>query len=728
MNFKVFISSLIVSIGPVIASPALVPKPQKMSVQSGHFTLKPKQVISYTGCKSEAQLFAQAIAKPTGIQIKLVESKDASIRFVVDPTLEISKEGYTLKVTSKKIVLKAKTAAGIFYGTQSLLQLLPVTIYADKTSRANRDIPAVTIDDAPAYSWRGIMLDVSRYFMDLEYVKHYIDIMALHKLNVLHLHLIDDAGWRIEIKKYPKLTTVGGWRGEGRDRRNGGFYTKKQLKEMVKYAADRHIMIVPEIELPAHTLSALAAYPYLGCRQIAHKVPERHFISRDLYCAGRKTTYQFLRDVMKEVFEIFPSEYIHVGGDEAKYDQWRKCKYCQAKMKKEGYTTEKQLQGYMTRFFENLCHKNNRKIIGWDEILKCDVSKSAGLMVWHNTKHAYEGAKKGYPVVAAYVRHAYFDTPESRLPGEIIGTGWTPPVTLRKSYEWDPRPEGLTDQEAKNILGGHACLWNDQFLHKKILRDEPGKGDSKSETYVDMLTLPRIAGLAETCWTKKENKDYDDFINRMQTHLLRYELQGWSFRLPLPRLTYQSKAGKIEVTATPSIKHGKIYYTTNGETPTTSSNIYTQSVIVNQASDFQAIMVSPMGRNSLVACKTKVDKTYIKYGKKIGKWSRGKIAAKKATAKTWNATGLINKNDSYNITFLYTSGRMRLDIDWIEILRNDQVIQRITAHKYTTKNRPATYNVKINSYETGASFKIRAGIYGDKGKDSNGLVFIKKGR
>jgi len=725
MNFKISALVLMLCTGTMVATPTLVPQPQTMSEQTGHFTLKSKQIISYTGCKKEAQLFAKAITKPTNIKIELVQSQNANIQFIVKPTLDLPKEGYRLKVTPTKIKLEAKTATGIFYGTQSLLQLLPPTIYGKKPLKVNRQIPAVTIVDSPAYSWRGIMLDVSRYFMDLEYVKHYIDIMAMHKLNMLHLHLIDDAGWRIEIKQYPKLTTVGGWRGEGKDRRNGGFYTQEQLKEMVRYAAERHITIVPEIELPAHTLSALAAYPFLGCRQIAHKVPERHFISRDLYCAGRESTYEFLRNVMKEVFEIFPSEYIHVGGDEAVYTNWKKCEHCQALMKKEGYTNEKQLQGYMTRFFEELCHKYNRKIIGWDEILKCDVSKSAALMVWHNTKHAFEGAKKGYPVVAAYVRHTYFDTPESRLPGEIIGAGWTPPVTLRDSYEWSPRPDGLTDEEAKNILGGHGCLWTDQFLHKPVLRDEPGKDDSKSEAYVDMLTLPRVAGLAETCWTKKENKNYDDFINRMQTHLLRYEVQNWGYRLPLPTLNYQSKGNQTEVTALPSIKGGKIHYTTNGEVPTASSKVYTKPVLVNNAKDFMAIMVSPKGRTSLIAKKSAVNLAFRKYGAKIGSWSAGKVAAKKAGAQTFDATGKINKNGNYRTTFIYTGGAMRLDIDWIEILKNDQVIKRINAHKFTARNQPAVYKFKITDYETGASFKIRAGIYGDQGSDSNGLVFIK---
>ncbi len=727
MKIKLLLLSTFIGLNVLSAAVNIIPQPQELVEKQGSYKLKKNQQISFTGCAKEAKLLGQAIYGSTKIKSKLIKNGSAGIVLKVDPKLKMAKEGYTLEVTPNKVLAKAKTRTGIFYATQTILQLLPPDIYRNKPTKRNWAISCVKIKDEPAYPWRGLMLDVSRYFMDAEYVKQYIDIMAMHKLNVLHWHLIDDAGWRIEIKKYPKLTSVGAWRGNGKDRQNGGFYTQKEMRDIVKYAKERHIEIVPEIEIPAHTLAALAAYPYLGCRQIAHKVPERHFISRDLYCAGRDTTYEFLNDVMKEVFEIFPGKYVHVGGDEANYQEWKKCKFCQDKIKKEGLKNEHELQGYMTRFFEKLCQKNGREIIGWDEILGCNVSSSAGLMVWHNLRHAVEGAKKGHPIVAAYTRHTYFDTPESRLPGELVGAGWIPPVSLQNSYVWNPRPAGLTDEEAKNILGGHGCLWTDQFLHKPFLRDKPGEGDAASEAYVDKLTLPRAAGLAESTWTYQDKKDFDQFEERMKVQYLRYEANGWKYRLPIPKLTYKSSPEGTKVSAVSPIKGGKVYYTVNGEKPTVKSQRYKKSVTVKEEGDFQAVVISPSGKTiSLVATKSQGPTNSKKFGKKIGEWKSGQIAAKKAGAKTFDATGKINKNGKYRIIFSYTGGTMRLDTDWIEILKNDQVIKRINRHGFTARNRPNQYEIKIDDYETGASFKVRAGIYGDEGNDSNGVVFIKQ--
>lgn len=703
---------------------AIIPQPQEVIAGSGTFTLSSKTAVVYSSAtKGKAKQLISYLKQDLKMSLKPSSRSKSSnyIKLAIDPALKTKAKGaYNFVVTSRGITINGRDKAGVFYGIQTLRQLLPLK---GKTAK----IKAQTINDEPRYKWRGMMLDVSRYFMDADYVKRYIDMMAMHKLNTFHWHLIDDAGWRIEIKKYPKLTEVGAWRGPGKDRQNGGFYTQEEMKEIVKYAADRHIDVVPEIELPAHTLSSIAAYPYLGCRQITHKVPERHFISRDLYCAGRETTYEFLEDVMKEVFEIFPAKYIHVGGDEAFYDQWKKCEHCQKKIKDENLKNEKGLQGYMTLFFERLCQKEGRNIIGWDEILKCGVSKTAGLMVWHNTRHAYDGAKMGYPVVAAYVRHTYFDTPESKLPGELNGAGWTPPVSLSHSYNWDPRPGGLTDEEAKNILGGHGCLWTDQFLHNASLRDKPDAGDTASEDYVDKLSLPRMAGLAEATWTNLDQKDFARFQSKMRRQYNRYIKNNWKFRLPLPKVKFTRGNKGVKVEAQSSIEGGKVYYTTDGEIPTLESKVLKKPIYVKNEDDFTAFTANHSKKiSSLIFASKKNDPRWKKYGTKIGDWKAGQIAAKKAGAKTWQATGLINKNAKYRVTFVYTSGNMRLDTDWVEILKNDQVIHRIKRHEHTNSRQQSSYDFVIKEYETGASFKVRAGIYGDAGNDSNGLVFIQK--
>ena len=702
---------------------AIIPQPQEVSKGSGSFTISPKTTIVFTkATKAKAKQLYTYLQKDLKLKVKRGKASSNYIKLAIDPSLKRDIPGaYHFTVNSNGITVTGGDEAGVFYGIQTLRQLLPLS------AKKGIKIPAQTIKDYPRFAWRGLMLDVSRYFMDAEYVKRYLDMMAMHKVNTLHWHLIDDAGWRIEIEKYPKLTEVGAWRGEGKERANGGFYTKKQLKDIVKYAADRHIDIVPEIELPAHTLSSIAAYPHLGCRQIQHKVPERHFISKDLYCAGRDTTYEFLTDVMNEVFEIFPAKWVHIGGDEVNFREWKKCDKCQAKIKKEGLKNEFELQGYMTNFFEKLCHKNGRNLVGWDEIIKCGVSKTAGLMVWKDVHHAKDGARLGHPIIASYTRHTYFDTPYTKIAGDIVGTGWTPPVNLEKSYKWDPVPAGLEPEFAKNIIGANACLWTDQFLHKPYLRDKAGEGDAHSEQYVDKLTLPRLAGLAEVAWTMPEKKDFDRFENDIKTLYHRYRKEGWKFRLGLPKVKFTKTPEGYRVEASSPIAGGKVYYTTNGDTPTLESKVFTKPITIKDKDDFTAFTATHDGKiQSVIFASSKNDPRWKKFGSKVGKWDRNNTGNKKAKAATWEVTGLINKNAKYRVTFVYTGGAMRLDTDWVEILRNDQVIHRIDRHGFTNGGRQNSYDFDIKEYETGASFKVRAGIYGDGGNNSNGLVFIKE--
>ena len=706
----------------VQASP-IIPKPGKLSYLRGSFLLNQKTSIIYSkGSKGKAKQLANYLKADLGLKVTVTADsvRRNKISLKLDKSMKSKISGtYKMKVTAQAIEVTASDKAGLFYAIQTIRQLLPM-----KGKKAK--INAMLIDDSPRYQWRGMMLDVSRQFMDKDYVKRYLDMMAMHKLNVFHWHLIDDSGWRIEIKKYPKLTKLGAWTTHN-GKPHGGFYTQEDIKEIVKYAAERHIEVVPEIEIPAHTLSALVAYPYLGCDNKQFKVPNRHSISRELYCGGKESTYTFIKDIMKEVFEMFPGKYIHIGGDEAFKERWKTCKHCQGKIKKEGLKDVQELQGYMTRFFEKLCQKENRQIIGWDEILKCNISKSAGLMVWHNTHHAYEGAKKGHPVVAAYVRHTYFDTAESRLPGELSAATWTPPVTLSHAYNWDPTPTGLTEDEAKNILGGHGCLWTDKFLHNHALRDRD-KNDNRSEVYVDMLSLPRMAALAEAVWTPKKDLDFDNFKKRMRLQYRRYEKAGFHYRLPLPAVEVSRKKGGFTIKAKSSIKGGKVHYTTDGSTPTVTSPVLKQSVVVKKESDFKAISATADGkRQSLVYAVVKHNSKYDKYGTKIGRWKAGKVGSKKAKSLIWEATGLIDKNAKYQVTFIYTGGATKLMIDWVEILKNDKVIKRVDRQGYTGgTSKGNTYDFNIKEYETGASFKVRAGVYGDVDNNSNGLIFIKK--
>jgi hexosaminidase len=387
----------------------------------------------------------------------------------VDPDCKLPKEGYKMEVTKKGVVITAKDGAGAFYATQTLLQMLPVEIYSPYRQKGvDWVIEGAVIEDYPQYYWRGMMLDVSRYFYDKDYVMKFMDMMAMYKLNVLHFHLIDDAGWRLEIKKYPRLTSVGAWRGEGPER-TGGYYTQDDIREMVKYGQDRNIEIIPEIEIPAHTLAAISAYPWLACTGKEHKVPTYHFISRDLYCVGRESTFEFLEDVFKETFELFPSKYIHIGGDEAKYDRWKECDSCQARKKELGLKTEAELQVYFNRRIQEMVKKYGKTIVGWDEIIEPGLKEKAVGMVWHKKEKAKMAVEMGHDVVMALTGYCYFDVAESNIPGEVKAATWLPPISLEKVYQFNPMIKEVDTKYRSHVLGGEATLWSDQFIHGTVL-------------------------------------------------------------------------------------------------------------------------------------------------------------------------------------------------------------------------------------------------------------------
>ena len=506
---KPLVFAILTLVTPLKAQLPLVPKPLSLKAEQGSpFQLGPDTRISFSGKDSAgaAELLALSLRPATGLPLTLAASGSASAGNIHLQLGEVAdtkgREAYQLVTRKGGVVLTARTPAGLINGTQTLRQLLAPGIYQSaKQNIAAWQVPPLTITDEPSYPWRGMMLDVSRYFFNKQYVMRYLDMMAMHKMNVFHWHLIDDCGWRIEIKKYPKLTEIGAWRGQGADRR-GGFYTQDDIREIVAYAKARNIEVVPEIEIPAHTLAALVAYPELGCLGKQFEVPAKHSISPEIYCVGKDSTWEFLENVMAEVCELFPSKFVHIGGDEARYDRWNHCEHCQKRMKSEHLKSAKELQGWATTRIQNLLEKHNKLIIGWDEILDCGVSEKAGIMTWNNPSTAVEGAKRGNPIVMSMNSHVYFDFPESKLPGEPPAAGWRPPISLEKAYSWEPTPNGLDAKAAKNILGGNGCVWTDMFLHSAdVLADKPGQGTAASEGYVDYLSLPRMAALAEVTWS-----------------------------------------------------------------------------------------------------------------------------------------------------------------------------------------------------------------------------------
>ncbi len=734
MKMRLLTASVFILSGIAFASQInITPKPDLIERAGGFFKLTKKTKILYSdGCETQAKKLQSYLQPATGYDLQTKRRSKSSgntIMLKIDTDLaHLGSEAYKLNVRRDRVEIASSTNAGLFYGIQTLRQLLPVEIFSDRIEKVEWKIPRVSIEDAPSYPWRGMMLDVSRYFFDADYVKRYMELMAIHKLNVLHLHLVDDPGWRVEIDKYPDLTRVGGFRGTGANR-YGGFYTKDDIRDMVKYAAELNIEIVPEIELPAHCQSALAAYPWLGCSGKQFEVPTKGYISPEILCAGKESTYTFLEDVLTEVVELFPGKYIHIGGDEVKCQRWETCDNCNKKLTSLGLKKHNELQGYMTRRIEKFLMTKNRRLVGWDEILESDLAPNSTVMTWHRPPAAVAAAKAGNNVVMALTAHMYFDMPESKLPGEPPAASWRPAISLHKAYDWEPAPDVLNEQEKKFILGAHGCIWTDMFLHKPILQDMATMDENRSYKYVEYLSLPRMAALAEVTWTPRSKRNWNDFSARQTVQYKRYDKAGYHYRTPLPLVEKKTKPdGTFIVTMTSPVAGSEMHYTTDGTYPTVYSKTYTKPIIVTDLQKFSAITAVSRRHYSL-AFKFPPDKAaqFAKYGVKIGQWESGKVSAGTYKPAQFDATGKIGQKGTYEITFRYTSGEQRLDIEKVEVIVNGKVVAR-DEHYGTTggQHKDNVYRLNITDFETGANYTVTANIMGYTGNDSNGVVLIKR--
>lgn len=573
-----------------------MPIPVEYHSNDQEFTLSEStRILFSSGLDQEAELLAATLSPATGWDFAPEKSNlpaDNSIFLELNRNKEIPEEGYELSAGRAGVRITGRTPAGVFYGLQTLLQMLPPQIYNQQRQKeVEWRIKGAEMVDYPQYPWRGMMLDVSRYFFGKHYVLKFIDMMAMYKLNKLHLHLIDDAGWRLEIKKYPKLTSIGGFRGKGIER-TGGYYTQEDIKEIVAYAAARNIEVIPEIEVPAHTLAAIAAYPFLSCREEPVEVQTEHSISKELYCVGKESTFEFLADVLDEAFALFPGKYIHIGGDEARYDRWAECPHCQKRKADLGLETEAELQVYFNRRMQEMASAYGKTILGWDEIIEEGLKEKAVGMIWHNKEKTFAATKMGHEVVMALTAHAYFDVPESDLPGEVKGATWLPPISLQQAYRFDPMIEGLEDQYRNQVLGGQACLWSDQFIHGTILQEIEAINENRSEKYFDYLAFPRMSALAEVLWSPRSRQDWSDFEHRMRTHYNRYDQAGYGYRVPLPKVVRQEQLedGYL-IELEPLVAGSHIRYTIDGIKPNVYSTVYTGPVKVKDLKDFQAITV-----------------------------------------------------------------------------------------------------------------------------------------
>lgn len=502
---------------------ALVPKPQSVVVKPGSFLLTAQTpLIAATASEEKAaaifndylrQFYGLTLPVRTGAANGAKGIRLRTRNFIKAP----AKDAYQLTIGQQGVVIEGDTHAGTFYGLQTLLQLLP----AEKDS-GSVSLPFVTIEDAPRFAYRGMHLDVARHFFPVAFVKKYIDYIALHKMNYFHWHLTDDQGWRIEIKKYPLLTQVGGFRdgtiigrypGKGNDHtRYGGFYTQEEVKEVVRYAAERHITVVPEIEMPGHALAALSSYPFLGCPATGpYQVAQTWGVFDDVFCAGKDSTFAFLQDVLDEVVPLFPSPMVHIGGDECPKENWKHCPRCQDRIKKEGLKDEHELQSYFIQRMERYLNAKGKTIIGWDEILEGGLAPNAMVMSWRGEAGGIAAAKQNHKVIMTPGSHCYLDHSQSAQEDSVTFGGLT---TLEKVYSYEPIPKELNAQQAKYILGAQSNLWTEYVRY-------PAK--------VEYQIFPRLSAMSEVLWSGKAQRNWPDFERRMNTQYKRYGLWGANY-------------------------------------------------------------------------------------------------------------------------------------------------------------------------------------------------------
>lgn len=582
----------------------IIPRPQQVNVSNdAPFTLSAKTVISLgtnsQNMKRNANMLASYIEQATGIRPAVGKSKNGTaIVLTIDKTIA-NAEGYKLDADAKQIRIAGASAAGVFYGIQTLRKSLPLV--NGKASKVS--IPAVHIADAPRFAYRGTHLDVSRHFVTADSVRQFIDMLALHNINRFHWHLTDDQGWRIEIKKYPLLTQIGSKRaqtviGHNSGKYDGkpysGFYTQKQIRDIVKYAADRYITIVPEIDLPGHMQAALAAYPDMGCTGGPYEVWQKWGVSDNVLCAGNDKTLTFIDNVLKEITKLFPSKYIHVGGDECPKTQWQKCPKCQARIKalnleaKDGHSAEERLQSYIITHASNYLKSLGRNTIGWDEILEGGLAEGATVMSWRGESGGIAAAKQHHDVVMTPNNYLYFDYYQSldKANEPLAIGGYLPLETV---YSYEPMPKELTADEARHIIGVQANIWTEYMPTFKQMQ---------------YMALPRLAALSEVQWSQPALKDYTSFTNRLTefTHL--YDRLGYNYAKHLYNVAIHvdsdNKWREILIHMTTAGK-AEIRYTLDGTEPTVNSTLYTGAIVLQKSAKIRAAAFRDGKRSSVTS-------------------------------------------------------------------------------------------------------------------------------
>ena len=592
----------------------VVPLPNEITPMEGKaFTLDNQVKILYPEGDADMQrnagFLAGYVLESTGKTLAVEAGATGSHAIVLRLGLQTENpESYLLEVNEDQVTITGSSAAGVFYGIQTLRKSLPVAKDAQVV------LPPVRVNDAPRFAYRGMMLDVCRHFFSLDSVKRYIDMLALHNINRFHWHLTDDQGWRIEIKKYPQLTQIGSQRKETVIGRNsgkydgipyGGYYTQEEAREIVAYAKDRYITVIPEFEMPGHMQGVLAAFPELGCTGGPYDVWTQWGVSEDVICAGNDKSLELIKDVLAELIEIFPSEYIHVGGDECPKTRWEKCPKCQAKIRQLGlkddkeHTAEQRLQSYIITEAEKFLNAHGRKIIGWDEILEGGVAPNATVMAWRGAGEGVKAAKMRHDVIMVPTTYFYFDYYQTNILDEeplAIG-GYVP---IEKVYSFEPYQKELTAEENKHIIGLQANLWTEYIT---------------SFRHVEYMVLPRMAALSEIQWTQPQFKDYGDFLERMPKMFDIYDIYGYNYARHLfdvkANFLPDTVAGTLTVTLS-TLDGANIHYTLDGTKPSANSPKYTGPLTLKENCTFKAAAIRPAGSSRVYTAEINLNKASLK--------------------------------------------------------------------------------------------------------------------
>jgi len=513
---------------------SIIPQPVSIEYDEGYFEIGPEtQIVAENEAATEAAKLIDALAPAMGFKLSLADASQPQRGTIVleleENLSELGDEGYTLRVTPRRILIRAKEPAGLFYGIQTLRQLLREQVFSKtKAEGVEWKVPCVMITDYPRFRWRGLLVDPARHFIPKQDLMRFIDIMALHKYNSLQIHLTDDTGWRIEIRKYPKLTQTGAWmdfttmrKGDGADassdKRPGGFYSQDDIRQIVKYASERYINIVPEIEMPAHTGAAIISYPEIGLypEKLSALPVEKRWAANERVLAPRPQTVAFMQNVLTEVMELFPSRYIHIGGDEANIEHWKQSEEMQALKSELGLKDEAELHSWFIKQMDSFLTSHGRRLVGWDEILQGGLAPGATVMSWRGQQGGITAANAGHDVVMAPTSHTYFDYYQGPSDKEPLAIGGDLP--LEKVYGFEPIPQDIAPDKTGHVLGVQGQLWG-EFI--------------SNTSHLEYMAYPRASALAEVGWSPKTAKNYEDFLARLGCHLRRFDIAGINYRKP----------------------------------------------------------------------------------------------------------------------------------------------------------------------------------------------------